>query len=285
MAVLMSDDSLGVAVVTGAANGIGRAVTRRLLDEDMRVVGGDIDGDALDKLAGELGGQRERFFGHVVDVSLQESMEQLAEATRAHFGDARLVISNAGVNSYGFTGWATPPNVWNWLLGVNLMGAVHAVQSFMPHMERLGFGNFVNVGSVASLGADPMNAAYGASKHALLGYSEALYFELQVQQPRIHVSVVLPRNTATTIRRSAARLPARFGDDQVAGGSADTLPPLAVSEGAMRPEDVADVIWRASAEGGFLYTAGFGPDVLWNRIGALLGLAPDRSRALWAKTT
>ncbi len=267
-----------VGVVTGAANGIGFAIAERLHREGMRVVLADYDGDALDKAVATLGDDPDRVVGIRTDVSLADEVEHLAQRADELFGGTDVLVSNAGVGAYGFTTEETPLATWEWILGVNLYGAVHGIRSFLPRMKAAGRGHIVNTGSPGCFNGSPHRAAYAASKHALLGLSESLYYELAEEESPIRVSVLIPALIITTIRESANRWPDRLGPNAALGtdGTAFSVP-MTPEAGALEPSVCADVMWDALQTGQFLANVPTtGLNVLGPRILQLCGIAPPR---------
>jgi NAD(P)-dependent dehydrogenase (short-subunit alcohol dehydrogenase family) len=167
-----------VAVVTGAASGIGRALAERFAAEGMKVVLADLEEEALRRAEGEL-----QVSGAIVaslrtDVSKAEDVEALAQFAVDAFGAVNVVCNNAGVGVGGVT-WQNTVKDWEWVLGVNLWGVIHGVRSFVPRMLAQGDEcHVVNTASGAGLHTRPWLAMYCASKHAVVALSESLYYEL-----------------------------------------------------------------------------------------------------------
>jgi NAD(P)-dependent dehydrogenase (short-subunit alcohol dehydrogenase family) len=187
-----------VAVVTGAASGIGRALARRFSEEGMRVVLADLDEAAVREAAAEL---RDAIAVRV-DVAKLEDVERLARETLAAFGRVDVLCNNAGVVRHtGEATWELTDDDWQWLLGVNLWGVIHGVRVFVPIMlgQESG-GHIVNTASIAGLVSGA--GAYGVTKHAVVALSENLYLELQRKTPRIGVSCLCPGLVASRIVES-----------------------------------------------------------------------------------
>jgi NAD(P)-dependent dehydrogenase (short-subunit alcohol dehydrogenase family) len=235
-----------VAVVTGAASGIGLALAERFAAEGMKVVMADIEAAAL-----EAAGARVRVAAPAVlavhaDVSRFEDVDRLADATYATFGAAHVVCNNAGVAVIGAVHEQTLAD-WQWVMGVNLWGVIHGVHAFLPRMLGAGDeGHIVNTASMAGLTTAPFMSIYDVTKHGVVALSESLYKELELAGAPIGVSVVCPGLINTNIMRSARNRPAELADEGKAGplaqqfgqGLADRL------VGGYPPSEVADQVVR-----------------------------------------
>jgi NAD(P)-dependent dehydrogenase (short-subunit alcohol dehydrogenase family) len=182
-----------VAVVTGAAGGIGRALAEELLGEDMRVVIADVQADAVAATAAELS-ERGEVLGVATDVTDPTSVEALADATYDRFGACHLLVNNAGVSGPSATPWETTVNDWRWVHGVNVMGVVNGVLAFVPRMIEAGEeGHVVNTSS-GNGGIEPLPAAsvYAASKAAVTSFTECLASQLETEGTRLTASIFYP---------------------------------------------------------------------------------------------
>ncbi|MEV6392997.1 SDR family oxidoreductase [Nocardia xishanensis] len=188
-----------VAVVTGAANGIGRAVAQALCDREIRVVLADIDGDAVAAAADELGPDT---LAAPTDVADPHQVQRLADTTLERFGRVDLVFNNAGMGVGGPI-WLVEPEDWHRLWSVNVQGVVNGMRAFVPHLIAAGRGHVVNTSSLAGVTAGPFNAPYSASKHAVVALTEALRGELDVFAPEIGATVVCPGPVDTRLLRGA----------------------------------------------------------------------------------
>ncbi len=203
----MQDFEGRVAVVTGGASGIGRALSRRFSELGMRVVLADVEPDALRDAVGELDAQGGEAIGVVTDVSQADSVSELAERARDAFGAVHVVCNNAGVFAGGQS-WAKPVSDYEWVFGVNVWGVIHGIRTFVPMLIEQGQGgHIVNTASMAGLTNAPLSGAYHMSKHAVVAISETLYLELQGQSPPIGVSVLCPELIKTGIGRSGRNRP------------------------------------------------------------------------------
>ena len=191
----MKELSGRVAVVTGAANGIGLAIARRFGEEGMRVVLADVEDAALERAARELAAAGIDAAPVRCDVRRWDSVSALADAALARFGAVHVVCNNAGVGS-GSQGpmWEHDLNDWAWSMGVNVMGVVHGIRAFVPILLRQGDeGHVVNTssgnGGIAPLPGTPI---YAATKSAVTVISECLYGQLAAASDKVKVSVLYP---------------------------------------------------------------------------------------------
>jgi NAD(P)-dependent dehydrogenase (short-subunit alcohol dehydrogenase family) len=188
-----------VAVVTGAASGIGRALCERFAREGMKVVLADVDAAALADAERALRAQGARVLAVPTDVTRADALSALAERTLEAFGAVHVVCNNAGVFAAG-PSWQAPLSDYEFVLGVNVWGVIHGIRTFVPILlERGEEGHVVNTASMAALTSMPLTAAYTASKHAVLAMSETLYHELRGRGAPIGVSALCPEAVATGI--------------------------------------------------------------------------------------
>lgn len=243
-----------VAVVTGGASGIGRALAETFGREGMKVVLADVEADALDATARTLAASGVEVLAVATDVTKQADVDRLAERTLAKFGGVHVVCNNAGVFAGGLC-WSQPLADYEWVLGVNMWGVIHGVRTFVPIMlERGEEGHVVNTASMAALTANPYAAAYHMSKHAVLALSEVLYHELRGLGAKIGVSALCPEAVATHIddaeRNRPAALRAHAGplapDVELVNGAI-----RAAVAGGIPTQVIADRVLRAVKEDRF----------------------------------
>jgi NAD(P)-dependent dehydrogenase (short-subunit alcohol dehydrogenase family) len=250
-----------VAVVTGGASGIGYAMAERFATEGMKVVVADIEAAALAEAADKLRAGGADVLDIVTDVSDEGQVLDLATSTYSHFGTAHVVCNNAGVTGGGGLLWEIPQSGWDWTMGVNLWGVVHGIRAFVPRLVDQGEGHIVNTASVAGLRALPFASPYTATKHAVVGLSEALALELAMVGSAVKVSVLCPGFIRTRLLESERNWPAELGEppnmEQTVVG--ELLRPLV--EGGTEPADLAARVAAAvRADEFFIFS---NPDHVW----------------------
>jgi len=203
----MKDLEGKVAVITGGASGIGRAVAERAAAEGMKIVLADIEEGALKQAEGELTGLGTEAFGVVTDVSDAASVRALRDRALDRFGAVHLVHNNAGVG-LGRPIWDFSEEDWRWILGANQWGVIHGISTFVPLMIEQGEGHVVNTASIAGLTTTAFLGPYHATKFAVVAMSEALYKDLQVAGAPVGVSVLCPGFVQTRIAESDRNRPA-----------------------------------------------------------------------------
>jgi NAD(P)-dependent dehydrogenase (short-subunit alcohol dehydrogenase family) len=183
-----------VAVVTGGASGIGRALARALVAEQMKVVVADVEASALDQATEDLSAGGAEVLGVVTDVTDPASVDHLADATFEEFGACHLLCNNAGVGAPSSLIWETTVNDWRWVHGVNVMGVVHGLQSFVPRMIASGEPGFVVNTSSGDGGIAPMPTAsvYAASKAAVTSLTECLAAQLISEGTDLRAGIFYP---------------------------------------------------------------------------------------------
>jgi len=189
----MKDLKGKVAVVTGAASGIGRAMAERFAAEGMKVVLADIEEEALAKAESEMNAEGATVIAVRTDVSRAADVEALAQKTIDAFGAVHVVCNNAGVCPAKGATWELTEADWRWVLGVNLWGVIHGVRAFVPIMlKQDSEGHIVNTASVGGLLSAPFAATYCVAKHGVVTLSESLHRELAQVGSKVKVSVLCP---------------------------------------------------------------------------------------------
>ncbi len=208
----MDELSGRVAVVTGAASGIGLALSRACAAADMKVVLADIEADALEKAVADLPEGTEAI-AIQCDVSVGAEVEALRDAAVERFGAVHVVCNNAGVSTGGPV-WQQTVEDWEWVLGVNLWGVIHGVRAFTPLLIEQGEGHIVNTASMAGLTSPPFMGIYNVTKHAVVTLSETLFADLSVAGAAgVGVSVLCPGWVQTRIHEAGRNRPAAPGID------------------------------------------------------------------------
>jgi NAD(P)-dependent dehydrogenase (short-subunit alcohol dehydrogenase family) len=239
-----------VAVVTGAASGIGLGLATRFAQERMKVVLADVEEEALEAAVTDLRRQELDVVGVLTDVSNEASVQSLAQQTLDAFGKVHVLCNNAGVAGAGGgpMAWDWTMKDWQWVFGVNFWGVVHGIRAFLPIMiAQDEEGHVVNTASMAGL--LPGGGIYGVTKHAVVALSESLYTQLKVTNAKVGVSVLCPGFVHTNISDSERNRPAELSEA--------TEEPLDATRQAMRdmirqriatgmePMDVAGIVLEA----------------------------------------
>jgi len=213
-----------VAVVTGAASGIGFGLAQRCVQEGMNVVLAGINLDNLKSAEEKLRPTGAKLLSVRTDVSKREDVQALAERTLETFGAVHLLVNNAGVGA-GTSPWESTWEDWEWVLNVNLWGVLHGVKIFTPLMlSQDTEAHIVNVASVAGLLPYYPSSPYQVTKHAVVALSENLYFSLAERDSKLKVSVLCPGWVKTSILKSGRNRPPELSVNPV--------------KGAMRREDL-----------------------------------------------
>jgi NAD(P)-dependent dehydrogenase (short-subunit alcohol dehydrogenase family) len=239
-----------VAVVTGAASGMGLAFATRFAEEGMNVVLADIDAEPLAMAEAELRNKGVAVMAQRLDVARPEQVDALADEVFARFGNVHVLCNNAGVGGpRGRPLWDLSLGDWQWAMGVNLWGVINGIRAFLPRMVANDEeGHVVNTASQAAVNFG--GGVYGVTKFGVMAISEALYFELGAMNSKIGVSVLCPGWVATNIADSDRHRPPEYGEPL------DGRPPLEAGE-EMRelgrkmlasgypPSYIADVVVQA----------------------------------------
>ena len=206
----------GVAVITGAGSGIGRALARQLAVAGSSLALVDIDEAGLQRTAASLSERGVQLATHIVDVSDESAMQAFAQDIAARHGRVTLLINNAGVAMHGRFEEISLDDL-RWLMGINFWGVVYGVKYFLPLLKREPRAHIVNISSLFGIVAPAGQCAYSASKFAVRGFTEALRHELEGTS--VFVSCVHPGGIRTPIARRArlgANTPPASRDEAVA---------------------------------------------------------------------
>ena len=239
-----------VAVITGAASGIGRGLAERCVQEGMKVVLADLDEAALAQTERELKDAGADVMAVRTDVSKSGDVDALARRALGAFGAVHLLFNNAGVGA-GTTVWESTLADWQWVMGVNLWGVIHGVRTFVPLMlKQADECHIVNTASMAGLVSGPALGVYKVTKHGVVSLSETLCCELALMGAKIGVSVLCPGGVNTRIMDSERNRPAEL---QNASASESAHPAVAQAEEMLRrlvetglsPSQVAEAVFDA----------------------------------------
>ena len=243
-----------VAVVTGGASGLGRAMALQFAREGMLVAIADIEQTALDASVAELQALGARAIGVRTDVSVAAQVDALAARVIDEFGSVHLVCNNAGISPLGAV-WENTLADWQWMLGVNLWGVIHGVRAFTPLLLAQDEGHIVNTASVAGLINPPGSGMYNATKHAVVALTETLYHDLAVRKSNVGCSVLCPAYVPTGIADSERNRPAELsnpaGDKSAEQLAKQAMLSKAVRSGRLSADDIGAAVLAAVKEGRF----------------------------------
>jgi NAD(P)-dependent dehydrogenase (short-subunit alcohol dehydrogenase family) len=237
----MRDFAGKTAFITGGASGIGFALGRAFAAAGAKLMLADIEADALTAAVDSLSRAGADVRGVVCDVTDPASMDNAAAATLAAFGKVHVVCNNAGVGG-GSGAESISLETWRWVLDVNLMGVLHGIRAFLPHIRAQGEGgHIVNTASMAGIISGLGFSPYTASKFAVVAMSEGLAQELAPL--KIGVTVICPGFVRTRIGESQRNRPQRYGPARAPApgsrGSALAAEIVALVQAGMDPADVA----------------------------------------------
>jgi NAD(P)-dependent dehydrogenase (short-subunit alcohol dehydrogenase family) len=233
-----------VAVVTGGASGIGRALAERFAAEGMHLVLADVEEGALAHAVAELAASGARVIGVRADVAVLTDVETLRDRALDEFGAVHVVCNNAGVAGGGIIG--APIALWQWVVGVNLWGVVHGCHTFLPLLLEQNEGHIVNTASLAGLHGVGGLGIYSTTKAAVVGLSESLFHDLAALGSAVGVSVLCPGFVQTRIGDSARNAPPSLAD-WVATPSAEASQAFgtALAAAGIPGSDVAEHVFAA----------------------------------------
>lgn len=281
-----------VAVVTGAASGIGRAIAERLATEEMKVVLADVEENALFSTEKELLERGAKVKGIRTDVTDQKDVQLLAQKTLEEFGAVHILCNNAGVFGDFAPIWKQNVEEWEWVLGVNLWGVIHGIRSFVPIMiDQKVECHIINTSSMAGLFSMPLVSLYHVSKHAVITLTESLYHELKMQKTKLKASVLCPGMVKTNFMESDRNKPSAHTTPDAEHDEMKKIWHDAYSNfiaGSMPPSEVADKMLEAIKEDKFYIFPSTGPleiyrsqfEGLLNQQNPILNLPEGMMRSL-----
>ncbi len=275
----MKDFAGKVAFVTGAANGIGLGIARALAKEGVHVALADIEREKVERAAAEVAALGVSTLALPLDVSDRAAVEDAAHRVEARFGRVHICVNNAGISLQRGPAHEIAPQQWEWILGVNVFGAVNGVRAFLPLLRRHGEdGHIVNTASIAGLQVHPVlrNGSYAMTKYAVVAFSEAL--EAELAGSAIGVSVLCPALVTTTINNSSNRRPDRFGGPFIEN-RVDIAALVAGEQAAWTPDEVGDRVVHAIRNGEFfIFTHGVMRAGLQRRHDRIMAAFDDLAR-------
>lgn len=257
----MRDFTDKVAVVTGGASGVGRALVTQLAAQRARVVMADIDAEAIEKVGAELANEGFAVDGMQVDVTRAESVDALAARVFERYGNVHLLFNNAGVGVKEAQRriWTLPDKDWQWAYAVNVMGVVHGIRAFVPTMLARGEeGHVVNTssgnGGISSLPTTPI---YASSKAAVTSLTEVLHAQFLMEKAKLQAHLLFPgpHLVNTNILNSDRLRTDEYRIDGQAPAAYVDMKALAQSAGVefklTEPEEVAEMALDGIREGRF----------------------------------
>ena len=250
----MKDLHNKVAVITGGAEGIGKALAHAAAQRGMKLVLADISAERLSATVSEFEQQGYEVLGVVTDVAKEAAIQHLADQAYARFGAVHLLVNNAGV-AVAKSAWETTAQDWEWVMGVNLYGVTHALRIFVPRMlAQDEEAHIVNTASMAGMISAPALAAYNVSKFGVVTLSEGLYHDLTIRKTKIGVSVLCPSWVNTRITESERNRDAeqRTKPENLEKVSAKTSAAIMKAvENGLAPEVVAEQVIQAVLDNQF----------------------------------
>ncbi|MEX1009563.1 MAG: SDR family NAD(P)-dependent oxidoreductase [Acidimicrobiia bacterium] len=237
-----------VAVITGAASGMGRAFADRFAAVGMKLALADIEEPELARAVDELKAAGAEVIGVRTDVARIEDVQALRDRALDAFGSVHVVCNNAGVA--GGSVIDSPIEMWQWVLGVNLWGVIHGCNVFLPLLLEQDEGHVVNTASIAGLGGAAGLGVYCTSKFAVVGLSESLHHDLLARQSHVGVSVLCPGFVQTRIFESHRNMPDEVRAVVEANADADEIQRTVIGFG-IPPAAAADAVFAAISENRF----------------------------------
>lgn len=187
-----------VALVTGAASGMGRATAHLFADEGAKVAVSDLDADAVEAVVSDIRSAGGTAVGFVLDVSRLEEIERVVSEVAAEFGGLDILVNNAGISRPAPVEAENFEVEWEHTIAVNLTAHARLIRASLPHLEKEGTGRVINIASTEGVGAQPFVSAYTASKHGVVGLTRAMAVELGKRGVTFNCVCPGPINTGMT---------------------------------------------------------------------------------------
>jgi NAD(P)-dependent dehydrogenase (short-subunit alcohol dehydrogenase family) len=241
-----------VAVITGGASGIGYGLAEALVDRGVAVVLSDVRADALQQATEQLQARGARAVAVVTDVTSPDSVDELAARTLAAFGKVDLVCNNAGVVSPAAPMWEQHLDTWHRMINIKLLGVVHGVRSFVPHLLSQGRGHILNTASSGGLAPLSDRTPYSGTMHAVVGMTETLDIELRSTGRGVGATVLCPGLVDTPLGQNSATLGAIAPRPHMDSGA---MKKLAASQGGIITAREAAEAALAAIEADRVYAA------------------------------
>jgi NADP-dependent 3-hydroxy acid dehydrogenase YdfG len=239
-----TDFAGGVAVVTGAASGLGAGLARHAAGLGMRVALADVDAAGLETLAARLREEGAEVLAQPTDVRDFDQVNRLADRVFATWGEVCLLVNNAGVELHGNT-WEFAPDQWHRIVDVNLNGVFHGIRAFVPRLlTQQSRSHVVNISSVAALRVSAYTSGYAATKHGVMALSEALVQELAGVSDRVVVSVACPGAVRTGIFSNAD-----VADVDGVGERSRQVMAATLAQAGIEPLEAARIILSGASRG------------------------------------
>lgn len=243
-----------VAVVTGGASGLGRAMALHFAREGMRVAIADIEQAGIDRTVGELKALGANAIGVRTDVSKAAEVDALAGRVLKDLGGVHVVCNNAGISPLGAV-WENTLADWQWMLGVNLWGVIHGVRTFTPLLIAQDEGHIVNTASVAGLINPPNSGMYNVTKHAVVALTETLHHDLGERKSKVRCSVLCPAYVPTGIADSERNRPPELSNPALEKSAEqlakEAMLKKAVRSGRLSADDIGAAVLAAVRENRF----------------------------------
>ncbi len=265
-----------VAVITGAASGIGLGLARKCTQLGMRTVLADIEEAALIKAESQLKAEGAQVIPVVVDISKIKDIQKLSRETLKAYGGVDLLFNNAGVAT-GQSIWESSLKDCEWVINVNLLGVLHSIREFVPIMlEQKTQSHIVNTSSLAGMASFHPCALYQLTKHGVVALSEQLHHDLAIRGANIKVSVLCPGFVNTSIMDSERNRPEQYIDAGIETEAPVEPDPMEAAfrqmvEDGMAPLKVADIVFEAiKNERFFIFTHPEIKEMVQARMGDIL---------------